>query len=840
MIRLRTLGTLDLRDAEGVELRSILAQPKRLALLVYLAVCTPHGFHRRDRLLALFWPESETERARATLNRAIYFLRRELGDGILVSRGDEEIGLNAERFWCDAAAFDDAYDQGDAVQCMELYRGDLLGGFFAEASGFEAWLEGERGRLRGYASEAAWALSSDEEVRGNVLEAARWARQGAELAPFREVGIRRLLELLDRAGDRSGAALAYQEFAQRLAAELEVAPSPETRAVVDAIRSRDQANGGAVPNGDVVDPHRAHETSSSAGPLPPNVERRPRRRRLALAGGAVSIGVLLLAFGLTMAARDLDAPKVYVEHLSNRTGDRANDVLGGMADDRVAQTLSAAGLAVALPNERDPGRSARQRARATTIVSGEYYREAGRIRVQAWISDRRRSGPAWAVGPISAPLDSVASVIEEVSSRLTGGVAAMMNDHFASWFPIATAPPTLAAFQAFAEAVDLQSRGFDEDAIPHLRRAVALDTTFTWAQMQLALAHLNLFDSAVGDSIAQEMNRKRDRLMPLQRHWLDWMMALKAEDRSAGYRAIRAAADLAPERFLFNSAQWAYHLNRPREAIDRLTRLGPDSPHSGGAGAYWELMARSYHALGNGRRELAAAREARRRHVEPMRALTLQVIALAHLGRTREVRALLDTAFILARERDPAPMQVMVGIVRPATPAQLMVAAARELRAHGHEQVALEALGRALTWLRTQPASGVINEARQFEIAEALYLSRDWSEARAAFSALAARDTANFIYRGFLGVIAARTGDQATARAVDVQFEEMRATLERPHSEAGYWQSKIAAILGDEKRAMAMLWDTFGGQGAHGAHFDFDYENISRSTDFRTFIQPKG
>jgi DNA-binding SARP family transcriptional activator len=838
MIRLRTLGTLDLRDAEGVELRSILAQPKRLALLVCLAVGTPHGFHRRDRLLALFWPESETERARATLNRAIYFLRRELGEGVLLSRGDEEIGVNPERFWCDAAAFDDAYDRGDAVQCLELYRGDLLSGFFAEASGFEAWLEGERARLRGYASEAAWALSSDEEARGNVVQAARWAKQGAELAPFREVGIRRLLELLDRAGDRSGAALAYQDFAQRLAAELEVAPSPETKALVDAIRSRDHANGGAVPNGDGGDPKREHESNSSA--QLPNVEQRPRRRHLALVGGAASIGVLVVAFGLTMAARDVDAPKVYVEHFANRTGDRANDVLGGMADDRVAQALSSAGLVVALPNEGEPSRSAKQRARAMTIVSGEYYHDGGRIRVQAWISDRRRNGPAWTVGPFSAPLDSVASVIEEVSSRVTGGVAAMMDEHFSSWFPMATAPPTFSAFQAFAEAVDLQSRGFDADAIPHLRRAVALDTTFTWAQMQLALAHLTLFESAIGDSIAREMNLKRDRLTVLQRHWLDWMRALKEEDRSAGYRAISAAAELAPERFLFNSAQWAYHLNRPREAIDRLTRLGPDSPHSGGAGAYWELMTRSYHALGNGRRELAAAREARRRHVEPMRALTLELIALAHLGRTREVRALLDTAFILARERDPAPMQVMVGIVRPATPAQLMVAAARELRAHGHEHVALEALGRALTWLRTQPASGVINEARQFEIAQALYLSRDWPGARAAFSALAGRDSGNFIYRGFLGVIAARTGEQATARAIDAQFEELRATLRRPHSEAGYWQSKIAAILGDERRAMAMLWDFAGGQGSHGAHFDFDYENISRSKDFLTFIQPKG
>ncbi len=35
VIEFRTLGTLDLRDTEGHQLHSLLAQPKRLALLAY-------------------------------------------------------------------------------------------------------------------------------------------------------------------------------------------------------------------------------------------------------------------------------------------------------------------------------------------------------------------------------------------------------------------------------------------------------------------------------------------------------------------------------------------------------------------------------------------------------------------------------------------------------------------------------------------------------------------------------------------------------------------------------------------------------------------------------------
>jgi len=66
-IEFRTLGTLDLRAGDGRELHSLLAQPKRVALLAYLCIAVPRGYHRRDTLRGLFWPESAQEHARTSL-----------------------------------------------------------------------------------------------------------------------------------------------------------------------------------------------------------------------------------------------------------------------------------------------------------------------------------------------------------------------------------------------------------------------------------------------------------------------------------------------------------------------------------------------------------------------------------------------------------------------------------------------------------------------------------------------------------------------------------------------------------------------------------------------------
>ena len=83
VVEFRILGTLKLIGGGGHELHSVLAQPKRVALLAYLAAASPRRFHRRDSLVALFWPDLDQEHARAALRQSLHILRRSLGEGAL-------------------------------------------------------------------------------------------------------------------------------------------------------------------------------------------------------------------------------------------------------------------------------------------------------------------------------------------------------------------------------------------------------------------------------------------------------------------------------------------------------------------------------------------------------------------------------------------------------------------------------------------------------------------------------------------------------------------------------------------------------------------------------------
>jgi DNA-binding SARP family transcriptional activator len=243
MIRFHTLGVLDLRGPDGLELRSVLQQPKRLGLLAYLTIASPHRFHRRDSLLALFWPELDQEHARAALRRSLYFLRAELGADVVTGRGDDEVGIPETALWCDATALDRALDQGDADQALGLYRGPLLEGLYVAGASaeYQDWLDRERARLRERAAAAARSLMDQSEADGRLSDAAQWARRALELSPDDEGTLRRLLGLLDRIGDRSAAIRAYDQFVRRMAEEFEIEPSAETSALVEVIKARAEA-----------------------------------------------------------------------------------------------------------------------------------------------------------------------------------------------------------------------------------------------------------------------------------------------------------------------------------------------------------------------------------------------------------------------------------------------------------------------------------------------------------------------------------------------------------------------------------------------------------------------
>ena len=238
MIRLRTFGLTDLRDADEVEVSAVLAQPKRFALLTYLAAARPQGVQRRDRVLALFWPELSDARARDALNQALRFLRQALGPDVLVRRSAEEVGVDPDLLWCDVPAFRAAAEEERWEDALSLYRGDFLEGFFVSgADGFERWMEKERAALRGLAARGARELARQHEDDGTPTLAISWGRRALEITPDDERALRRLLRLHIRAGDHAGALHLYDGFARRLEEEWGTAPAPKTRQIIEEVRS---------------------------------------------------------------------------------------------------------------------------------------------------------------------------------------------------------------------------------------------------------------------------------------------------------------------------------------------------------------------------------------------------------------------------------------------------------------------------------------------------------------------------------------------------------------------------------------------------------------------------
>jgi len=248
-MRLSLLGTLSLEAKRGREVHTVMKRPKCLAMLSYLAAATPRGFQRRDKLVALFWPEIDTDRARHALRQVLYVLRRALPEGVLVARGDNELGLSAGRCWCDVREFERAFGDGRYEDACELYRGDFADGLHVRDTSpeFEYWISAERERYRRIALQAALNLADEAVDGGDGQRAAWWAGQALRIAPFDESALQRQIRILDGMGDRSGALDAYRRFADRIRLELDTEPSPETQALADAIRKRT-----AVNNGDML------------------------------------------------------------------------------------------------------------------------------------------------------------------------------------------------------------------------------------------------------------------------------------------------------------------------------------------------------------------------------------------------------------------------------------------------------------------------------------------------------------------------------------------------------------------------------------------------------------
>ncbi|MEO7997287.1 MAG: BTAD domain-containing putative transcriptional regulator [Gemmatimonadaceae bacterium] len=228
MLRILTFGGMSVAHPER-ELAGAVLQPRRLALLAVLARAGERGV-TRERLLTLFWPDDEEERARKALTQAVYALRRDLGDdGTIV--GTQELRLDAELIASDVAEFAQQIKRGRLTEAVALYAGPFLQGFhLVGVPAFERWADEERSALAHEYARTRERLALSAENGSHMQEAVEHWRVLASVDPLNANVAVRYMRALEATGDRAGALSHARIYEALMSQELELPPD---RAVLE-------------------------------------------------------------------------------------------------------------------------------------------------------------------------------------------------------------------------------------------------------------------------------------------------------------------------------------------------------------------------------------------------------------------------------------------------------------------------------------------------------------------------------------------------------------------------------------------------------------------------------
>jgi DNA-binding SARP family transcriptional activator len=230
----RTLGRLELMagtpEAPGARL---MGPSKPVALLAYLALA-PRRRATRDQLLALLWSDADPERARSTLRQTLWALRQRLGDGALVTDGDDVV--LAQPLATDCDRFLAAVAQGALAEAWARYGGPFVPDFaLIGGAGFEHWADQKRARLA-----AAWQTVGESLARAAIdgsrpRDAIPILRTLVAATPDRTEVWRLLLEAHVANGDRLQALADADQLEQQWAAAGR-RPDAALRALIERLR----------------------------------------------------------------------------------------------------------------------------------------------------------------------------------------------------------------------------------------------------------------------------------------------------------------------------------------------------------------------------------------------------------------------------------------------------------------------------------------------------------------------------------------------------------------------------------------------------------------------------
>jgi len=197
-----------------------------------------------------------------------------------------------------------------------------------------------------------------------------------------------------------------------------------------------------------------------------------------------------------------------------------------------------------------------QREQVTAVLSASIA-SLGRKFVLSFEAVHSQSGDVIARAQVEARREEdVLMALDDAVARLREQLGESLATVQRFNVPLARATtPSLAALEAYSAALD-EGRVIPRlEAIPHLRRALDLDSNFALAHALLATVYTNTGNSALASESARKAFELRDRVSEHERHVIAFRYhSAAAQDWDASMAVARDWADAYPrDAFAFNS-----------------------------------------------------------------------------------------------------------------------------------------------------------------------------------------------------------------------------------------------------------------------------------------------
>ena len=621
VVRLRLIGQM---EAWALTSESVLPNGRKTrALLAVLALSAPRPV-LRGRLAELLWSRRPEEQARASLRQEIHRLLETLGPlgPHLLQITRDHLALRPGAAWVDVEEVLRATPLKSAA--LSLLDGELLEDLDGVDAAFDAWLMGERERLRDRARAIAEVLLREQSDPDGVIAA---AQQLLAIDRTHEGAWRALMRSYAARGERGMAIQAYERCRSVLAEQLDAQPSEETARLVAELR----AAGAARP---------ASQPAQPAEPPPP-VRSEPRSEPRAEQGtgqrGGARVGVMpLQLIGTTEAEAHLG------------TG-LAEEITTALARFRWMFLVSSSSLARLATQTRDET-AIRRAFDIHFLLDGSIQRIQGRIRVSMRLLDLRMGNQVVWSRRFDRPPGDLLALQDEIAAEVVAQIdpeILLIESQRVMSRPVAGATAydlllrALALFDRLDRAVFIQAGDL-------LRRAISTEPDYAAAHAWYAWWHTVMVgqdwsvDPAADIVRAGQLAERAVMLDPQDAKAL----TMAGHIRAYLHRRLREALSLHERALALNpnlAMAWGFsgiafaYLGDLAEAERRLQRhrkLSPLDPH----GYYFETGA-CFVALLRGDHELAVTigRSVSEGTPAFSAACKPYLAALGHLGLTAEI-----------------------------------------------------------------------------------------------------------------------------------------------------------------------------------------------------------